>query len=202
MIRPAKQAPDAIVGVIRFDKTVGPVLLWTTLADQLSSPSNSDNLKDTQNIELDIALYEVLPMYALPEGASSKRNNKTNNQGSQKKKNKSFQLEITNESRFLLPVGSNNEVLFGCSVYVVVAESFSNGGRGASQFSVTLLTKAPAMELLIDRLRSVASVTIYIFFISLSLLSFLSLIFVYCPSINSIIYLHLTNYTPVFILFQ
>lgn len=41
---------------------------------------------------------------------------------------------------------------------VVTEENFSEGGRGASQFAVALLTKAPAMEMLIDRLRSVASV--------------------------------------------
>lgn len=42
---------------------------------------------------------------------------------------------------------------------MVVAENFNEGGRGASQFAVALLTKAPAMEMLIDRLRSVASVS-------------------------------------------
>ena len=59
------------------------------------------------------------------------------------------------------------QVLFGSSVYVVVEDGCGSGGgggggsgprRGASQFAVALLTRAPAMELLLERLRSVVSV--------------------------------------------
>jgi hypothetical protein len=59
-----------------------------------------------------------------------------------------------------------DEVLFGCSVYVVIEDSATavktggggGGRRGASQFAVALLTRAPVMELLLERLRSVVPV--------------------------------------------
>jgi hypothetical protein len=61
-----------------------------------------------------------------------------------------------------LPILLPLQVLFGAAVFVLADDSSSAtdqpltsdvARRGASQFSVALLTKAPAMELLLNRLR-------------------------------------------------
>jgi hypothetical protein len=161
-IRPAEDCPDVIVALLRFDHVIGPVLAWSTLDDDLDRTSSV----------LRTALTETLPMFALPEGASSRRSNV---EAKRSKGPKAFHLEIKHESRFILPVGTNSEVLFGCAAFAVFehdkaisAESAASAlksptspwaeRRGASQFAVALLMKAPAMDFLLDRLRSVVSV--------------------------------------------
>ena len=101
-MRPAEQAPDATVCVIRFDHTVGPVLCWSTL-----DASETDAVRT--------AIESTLPMFVLPEGASSRRSNRPQASTPESLSNstpngRAFRLSIRHESRFVLPVGTTGEV--------------------------------------------------------------------------------------------
>ena len=144
--------------------------------------------------ELQRAIIDQLPSYCLPEGASSRQ---TQQKSVTSPLNSStataVEPQIKHEARFLLPVrrrattrrsklneGSQigeakEEVLFGCSVYVVVSEpggekekAVSYAKRGAAQFAVAVLSTSPAMELLLQRLRSVVPVFVRAQFSSFS----------------------------------
>jgi len=105
-MRPAEQAPDATVCVIRFDHTVGPVLCWSTL-DDIPHASELDTVR--------AAIESTLPMFVLPEGASSRRSNRPaasapDDQPNSTPNGRPFRLSIRHESRFVLPVGTTGEV--------------------------------------------------------------------------------------------
>lgn len=105
-MRPAAHAPDATVCVIRFDNTVGPVLCWSTL----------DDLPQTASEAVRAAVESTLPMFVLPEGASSRRSARPVASASIESRptsgpeGRAFQLAIRHESRFVLPVGAAGEV--------------------------------------------------------------------------------------------
>jgi hypothetical protein len=105
-MRPVAHAPDATVCVIRFDNTVGPVLCWSTL----------DGSPETASEAVRAAVESTLPMFVLPEGASSRRTTRPMAIASNESRptsgpgGRAFHLAIRHESRFVLPVGAAGEV--------------------------------------------------------------------------------------------
>ena len=116
---------------------VGPVCAWTTLPITLNKargeePTTPDS-KDASP-ELRAAIVDTLPMFTLPEGASSRKRGDRGGAGVRvaRPPRHAFQLEVRNESRFILPVGQKGEVSLGSDLPAAAAAA-SRRRHDASQ---------------------------------------------------------------------